>query len=157
MKKVVKKWRLTVMEPPCNRGGYRANSALTTTYSIFFMPLLIVLRHFLIRMSHERLDIFLREFLLLVQPCTQYADLVKSGALSGRHVVIGVRCVPGLAELLGQVVRRYRCPVILGVYLLPPAGFGLVVDQVGRGERRHSPTTSRSAAPMVIFRCTGLS
>lgn len=42
---------------------------------------------------------------------------MKSGALTGRYVVIGVRCVPGLAELLGQVVRGDGCPVVLGVDL----------------------------------------
>lgn len=62
--------------------------SLDTRFS-FRRPLLIVLSHLLVRVRYERLDVFLWEFLLLVQPGTQCADLVKSEGLTGWQMVVG--------------------------------------------------------------------
>ena len=63
---------------------------------LFVVPLLIVLRHLLVRMPHQRLDVFLREFLMLIQPSTQSTDLVEGRAFAGRQLLISFRVVPGL-------------------------------------------------------------
>ena len=47
-------------------------------------------------------------------------------------MVIRMRRVPGLAELVAQIVRGNRGPVILGGYLLALSRLGPVMDQVGR-------------------------
>ena len=49
-------------------------------------------------------------------------------------MVIRMRRVPGLAELVAQIVRSDRGPVILGVYLLALSRLGPVMDQVGRSQ-----------------------
>ena len=88
--------------------------------------------HLRVRVAHQCLDVFLWEILLLVQPGTQSADLVKGGSFGGRNMVIRMRRVPGLAELVAQIVRSDRGAVILGGYLLTPSCLGSVMDQVGR-------------------------
>ena len=96
------------------------------------MPILIVFGHLRIRVAHQRLDVFLREILLLVQPGAQSANLVKGGSLSGRDMVIRMRSIPGFTELVAQIVGGDRGPVILGGYLLALSRLGSVMDQVGR-------------------------
>ena len=96
------------------------------------MPILIVFGHLRARVAHQRLDVFLREVLLLVQSGLQSADPVEGGPFGGRNMVIRMRRVPGLAELVAQIVRSDRGAVILGGYLLTHSRLGSVMDQVGR-------------------------
>ncbi|WP_158080546.1 hypothetical protein [Pseudomonas sp. FSL W5-0299] len=48
--------------------------------------------------THQALDVFLFETLLLVQPGAECADLVESGPLTGRHLFVGLRIVARLSE-----------------------------------------------------------
>lgn len=65
------------------------------------VPRLLVLRHLLVRVAQQRLDVFLREILLLVQlwPPTQ-ARILKKVGLSAAGT-----SPKACAELLGQIIR----------------------------------------------------
>ncbi len=65
-------------------------------------------------------------------------------------MVVGARCIRGLAELLGQVVRGCRRPVVLCVDLFSAPRLGLVVDQAWRHQWRPLRELEQARQPLRL-------
>jgi hypothetical protein len=89
---------------------------LHISHRIIAVPCLVVLGHLYVSVPHLALNVFLLETLLYVQPGAECAYLVKGGALTGRHVLVGLRIVLRLGEDLvsHSFLKRSRRPLNFG-------------------------------------------
>ena len=84
---------------------------LHINHRVIAVPCLVVFDHLHVSVTHQTLNVFLLDTLLLVQSCTERADLVEGGALTRRHFLVSLGIVLSLGERLGQIVCCYCVPV----------------------------------------------